>query len=91
MAYKVGESVIVTSDNTHQVGVVIDKYALKKQTVYDVLLESRTALIQLNTAVSKNTYINRILTSKLCQTELVECNVPYKDLLEQDLLPICKA
>lgn len=91
MAYKVGESVIVTTDNTHQVGVVIDKYALKKQTVYDVLLESRTALIQLNTAVSKNTYINRILTSKLCQTELVECNVPYKDLLEQDLLPICKA
>lgn len=91
MAYKVGESVIITSDNNHQVGVVIDKYALKKQTVYDVLLESRTALIQLNTAVSKNTYINRILTSKLCQSGQIECNVPYKDLLEQDLLPICKA
>ena len=91
MAYKVGDSVVVTSENKHQLGVVIDKYILKKQTVYDVLLESRSALIQLNTAVSKNTYINRILTSKLCQTEIVTCNVPYKDLLDQDLLPICKA
>jgi hypothetical protein len=92
MAYRVGESVIVTIEDRHQVGTVIDRYPLKKQVVYDVLLENRSALIQLNTAVSKNTYINRILTAKLCQQEtpLVESTVPYKDLLEQDLLPICK-
>jgi hypothetical protein len=91
MGYKLGDSVIVTQNDNHQVGVVIDKYALKKQTVYDVLLESRTALIQLNTAISKNTYINKLLTSKLCLSEAVQCTVPYKDLLEQDLLPICKS
>ena len=91
MAYKAGDTVIVTTEDKHQVGVVIDKYALKKQTVYDVLLESRTALIQLNTAVSKNTYINRILTSKICKDGGLESTIPYKDLLDADLLPICKA
>ena len=50
MAYKVGETVIVTTEDTHQVGVILNKHAVNKQTLYDVLLESRSALIMLGTA-----------------------------------------
>ena len=59
MGFKPGQTVIVTTEDNHQVGVILDQYSINKQTVYDVLLERRTALIMLNTAPSKNTYINK--------------------------------
>jgi hypothetical protein len=39
MAYKPGESVIVTQDGVNRVGTVLDQYVVNKQLVYDVLLE----------------------------------------------------
>jgi signal-transduction protein with cAMP-binding, CBS, and nucleotidyltransferase domain len=91
MGYKAGETVIVTQEDVHHVGVVLDKYTLSKATVYDVLLENRTALIMLNTAVSKKTFINKVLTAKLCATDLIQTTIPYKDMVLNDLLPICRA
>lgn len=91
MAYKAGDTVIVTREGVNHVGVVLDKYAISKQTVYDVLLENRTALIMLNTAASKKTFINKGLTSKLCDTDIIQTTIPYKDMLLNDELPICHA
>ena len=91
MAYKAGDTVIVTREDVHHVGVVLDKYAISKQTVYDVLLENRTALIMLNTAASKKTFINKALTSKLCDTDIIQTTIPYKEMLLNDELPICHA
>ena len=48
--YKAGETVIVTQDDINRVGVVLDQYAVNKQTVYDVLLETRSALCMITTA-----------------------------------------
>jgi hypothetical protein len=91
MGFKAGQTVIVTTEDNHQVGVVLDRYLINKQTVYDVLLERRSALIMLNTAPSKNTYINKSLTAKLCDTEMIETTIPYKEMLANEDLPICHA
>ena len=91
MVFKAGETVIITSEDNHQVGVVLDRHIVNKQTLYDVLLESRSALIMLGTAPSKNTYINKVLTAKLCDTGVIETTIPYKQLLESENLPICHA
>jgi hypothetical protein len=91
MGYKAGDTVIVTQEEVHRVGVVLDKYTISKQTVYDVLLENRTALIMLNTAFSKKTFINKVLTAKLCATDVIQTTIPYKDMLLNDMLPICHA
>jgi hypothetical protein len=90
MAYKTGETVIVTVEDTHHVGVILDKCIINKQTLYDVLLENRRAIIALNTSASKHNYINKILTSKLCDTGIIETTIPYKTLLEEDKLPSCR-
>ncbi len=90
MAYKAGDTVIVTVENINHVGVVLDKYLINKQTMYDVLLENRSALIMLNTSTAKHNFINKTLTSKLCDTGMIETTIPYKELLEQDKLPICR-
>jgi hypothetical protein len=89
--YKEGQTVIVTQDGVNRVGVILDRYLINKQTVYDVLLERRSALIMLNTAPSKNTYINKSLTAKLCDTEMIETTIPYKEMLANEDLPICHA
>ena len=49
MAYKSGESVIVTQDGVNHVGTILDQYVVNKQLVYDVLLENRSALVMINT------------------------------------------
>lgn len=91
MAYKSGDTVIVTVEGTNHVGVVLDKYLISKQSVYDVLLENRSALIMLNTSTQRKTFINKTLTSKLCDTGIIEVTIPYKDMLLNDDLPICHA
>jgi hypothetical protein len=91
MGYRAGETVIVTTHETNHVGVVLDRNIVNKQTVYNVLLENRTALVMIPTAPSKNTFINKTLTAKLCDTKIIETTIPYKTLLEEDLLPICNA
>lgn len=89
MAYKAGDTVIVTNDDTNHVGVILDKYLINKQSVYDVLLENRSAFIMVNTSVSRNQFINKALTTKLCDTGIIETTIPYKDMLANDDLPIC--
>jgi hypothetical protein len=90
MGYKAGESVIVTQDGTNRVGTVLDRYVVSKQVVYDVLLENRSAMVMISTS-GNDTYINKSLTSKLCDTEVIESNVPYKQLVADDALPICRS
>ncbi len=63
--YNPGETVIVTQDDVNKVGVVIDQYKVNKQTVYDVLLENRSALCMITTAPKHSTRINRSLTTNL--------------------------
>jgi len=61
----------------------------KKQTFYDVLLERRTALSYLNTArSSKQAFINRDLTKRLVESGNVESTVPFKHMVDNELLPI---
>lgn len=90
MAYKPGESVIVTQDDVNHVGTVLDQYVVNKQIVYDVLLEKRSAIVMITTN-GKHTFINRILTNKLCDSGIVRSNIPYKQLLADDALPMCRS
>ena len=90
--YKLGESVIVTERNKdkserHQAGVIIKQRKIKKQPFYDVLLETRSARIILNTARSNKTFINRTLSEKLCESGDIVATIPYHSLAEEDLLP----
>ena len=80
---------IVTQDEVNHVGVVLDRYVVQKQIVYDVLLENRSAMVMINT-LGKNTFINKSLTSKLCDTGNIESTIPYKQLVADDALPICR-
>ena len=92
--YKAGETVIVTQDDVNKVGVVLDQYTTNKETVYDVLLENRSALCMISTAPKHDTRINRTLTSKLCGEEggfTVESNVPYRELVGTESLPFTKS
>lgn len=90
MGYSAGETVIVTRDEVNHVGVVLDRYVVLKHVVYDVLLENRSAMVMINTA-GKNTYINKSLTEKLCDTGAIESTIPYKQLVADDALPICRS
>jgi hypothetical protein len=87
--YKSGQTVIVTQDDVNRVGTVLDRYVVSKRVVYDVLLENRSAMVMITTS-GKDTFINKLLTAKLCDTELIESNVPYKQLVAADALPICR-
>ena len=91
--YNPGETVIVTQDDVNKVGVVIDQYKVNKQTVYDVLLENRSALCMITTAPKHISRINRSLTSKLSIEHggPIEANVPYKQLVESESLPFTKS
>ena len=91
--YNPGETVIVTQDDINKVGVVIDQYKVNKQTVYDVLLENRSALCMITTAPKHTTRINRSLTNNLsidCGGP-IEAKVPYRELVESESLPITKS
>ena len=91
--YKLGQSVIVTEQNKktkeekHQVGVIIKQRKIKRQLVYDVLLETRSVNIILNTSRSNKTFINHTLTEKLCDSGDIIATIPYHSLVEKDLLP----
>jgi hypothetical protein len=92
--YTPGETVIVTQDDVNRVGVVIDQYKVNKQTVYDVLLENRSAVCMITTAPKHSTRINRHLTKQLCGdsgNNLIEAKVPYRELVETESLPITKS
>ena len=89
MGYNAGETVIVTRDEVNHVGVVLDRYVVLKHVVYDVLLENRSAMVMINTS-GKTTYINKGLTGKLCDTGAIESTIPYKQLVADDALPICR-
>jgi hypothetical protein len=90
MAYKPGESVIVTQDDVNHVGTVLDQYVVNKQLVYDVLLENRSALVMISTN-GKHSFVNRILTNKLCDSGMVQSNIPYKQLIADDAMPMCRS
>lgn len=90
MGYKVSETVIVTQDSVNRVGTVIDRYVVNKHVVYDVLLENRSTMVMINSS-GKDTYINKVLTAKLCDSGMIESTVPYKQLVAEDALPICKS
>ena len=94
--YTQGETVIVTEyidkkakEVKHSVGVILKSFVHKKQIFYDVFLERRTGLSFLNTAkTSKIAYINRELTTKLIDSDSIECTIPYKEMLDNEELPI---
>jgi len=91
--YNPGETVIVTQDEINKVGVVIDQYKVNKQTVYDVLLENRSAVCMITTAPKHKTRINRSLTNRLSNNfgGPIEANVPHRELVEAEALPITKS
>jgi len=87
MAYKEGNDVIVNVRGTNQVGKIIKKFIVNKNQFYDILLESRSCITCVNTAKSKNIYIDNSLTKMLIDTEVIKSNIPYADLVETDMLP----
>jgi len=91
--YNPGETVIVTQDEINKVGVVIDQYKVNKQTVYDVLLENRSAVCMITTAPKHKTRINRSLTNRLSDDfgGPIKANIPYRELVEAEALPITKS
>ena len=90
MSYKTGQPVIVTKEGVNHVGIVLDKYIASKATLYDVLLENRSAFTAINTAKSKQIYINRELTSRLCDTNMIVPTMNYNELFDADQLPIVR-
>jgi len=87
MAYKEGDEVIVTSEGINRVGVVLNRRIFNKLSVYDVLLENRSALVMLTTSNSNRNFINKALTEKLCDTEIIQSTIPYKELVANEQLP----
>ena len=87
MGFKPGDEVIVTTEDKNQLGVVLAKRIINKLSVYDILLESRTALVMIGTSNNVKTYINKALTAKLCDTEMIQSTIPYKELVANEQLP----
>lgn len=91
MKYRIGEPVIVTQDGVNRVGVILDQYLISKQLMYDVLLETRSAIGPISATSKGNyNYINQSLTTKLCESQAITPTFSYKELAADDLLPICK-
>ena len=91
--YKLGETVIVTEkiskkEEKHSVGVIMDTKTIKKNVFYDVLMETRSVKSIINTSRTNRMFINRTLTEKLCEDGTVVANVPYKYLVDNEMLPI---
>ena len=91
MAYRPGRTVVVTQDGVNRVGVVLDQYLINKAIVYDVLLENRSAACIITTNSKHSTYLNKHLTTMLCDTDIIQTTIPYKQLLADDALPITKS
>ena len=91
MSYKTGEPVIVTKEGVNHVGIILDKFQINKSTMYDVLLENRSAFTMINTSKNKQIFINKELTAKLCDTEIVIPTMNYNELFEANQLPIVRA
>jgi hypothetical protein len=91
MSYRVGTPVIVTQEGVNRVAIVLDKFIVNKGVMYDILLENRTALTMVNTSKSKNTFINKELTERLCESGIVIPTMSYSELAENDQLPIVRA
>jgi hypothetical protein len=87
MGYKPGHTVIVTAHGTNHVGIIATSHIVNKQVVYDVLLESRRAIVYVGTSKSLDIYVNKELTAKLCDTDQITCTVPYKELIAAELMP----
>jgi len=87
MAYKEGDEVIVTSEGINRVGVVLNRRVINKSSVYDVLLENRSALVMLTTSNSNRNFVNKALTEKLCDTEIIRSTIPYKELVANEQIP----
>lgn len=91
MTFKVSETVIVTEGDVNRVGVVLDRYVVSKRVVYDVLLENRSAVCMIGTKTCETAYINQYLSGLLCNSGMIESTIPYKHMLDNDLLPITKS
>lgn len=91
MSYRAGQTVIVTRDEVNHVGVVLDRYLINKAVVYDVLLENRSAACIITTNPKHSTYLNKSLTAMLCETDMIQTTIPYKQLIAEEALPITKA
>jgi hypothetical protein len=87
MAYKAGDTVIVTTEDKNQVAVVLDRRIINKVSTYDILLESRSAIVMLTTNSSNRNYINKSLTAKLCDTDMIQSTIPYKELVANEMIP----
>ena len=91
MAYRAGDTVIVTFEDANRVAVILDSFLVNKKTMYDILLENRSAMTMINTSSNNRTYINRSLTKLLCDSDQIVTTIPYKELLDNDALPIVRA
>lgn len=91
MSYKAGDPVIVTKEGVNHVGIVLDRFQINKSTMYDILLENRSAFTMINTAKSKQIYINKELTTRLCDSGVITPTMNYNDLFEANQLPIVRA
>ena len=91
MAWKAGDTVIVTQEGVNRVGVILDKFLISKQTMYDILLENRSAITMVNSSPNNKTYINKSLTKLLCDSDVIETTIPYAELVANDDLPIVRA
>jgi hypothetical protein len=91
MSYRPGQTVIVTQDAVNRVGVVLDRYLINKAVVYDVLLENRSAACIITTNSKHSTYLNKSLTTMLCETDMIQTTIPYKQLVATESFPITKA
>jgi len=87
MAYTAGDEVIVTSEGVNRVGVVLNRRIINKSSVYDVLLENRSALVMLTTSTNARNYINKPLTEKLCESGEIQSTIPYKELVANEQIP----
>lgn len=97
LGYKEGQTVIVTTKgpkdgvDTHQVGVIVKKFRAQNKVLYDVLLESRSAISALNSSSNNQIYINRQLSKQICNPDdkypRIVTTIPYAQLLEDEMLP----
>ena len=81
MAWKAGETVIVKQDGVNRVGVILDKFQVSKQTMYDILLENRSAITMVNSSPNYKTYqlddrsIQPFLIQKYLALEMEEVQI----------------
>ena len=90
MSYKTGDPIIVTKEGVNHVGIVLDRFQVNKATMYDILLENRSAFTMINTVKSKQIFINKELTTRLCESGAVIPTMNYNELFELNQLPVVR-